>query len=294
MDLTKDIRSLGGIAPTHRLLRMGWTGRMLSAAVHDGAILRVRQGWYSAPHEPPRHLAAWRVGGRLTCVSGAAELGLWTRRTTDRLHIAVPPTASRLRTPSDLRILLEPNSGVVIHWRPYQIGSAFVESPLTCLIDMCRCEPPEFVIAATDSALQAGQISHSAWLRALATMPLRLRLPLADVDGRSESIIESLSRVRCRRLGLHVRTQMNLARGVRVDLLIGERLVVEVDGREYHSDPAAFERDRARDALLSALGYRVLHFSYNQVMFDWPAVERAILAAVACGDERPRAQLATR
>ncbi len=58
-----------------------------------------------------------------------------------------------------------------------------------------------------------------------------------------------------------------MAPGIRVDLMIGERLIVEVDGREHHSDPVAFERDRVRDARLSALGYRVLRFSCNQVMF---------------------------
>jgi len=151
---------------------------------------------------------------------------------------------------------------------------------------MCQCEPPEFVVAAVDSALRLGLVSRAAWARAVAAMPLRLRLQLADVDGRSESIIESLTRFRCRRLGLHVRIQVGLAPGLRVDFLVGETLVVEVDGREHHSDPAAFERDRVRDSRLAALGYRVLHFSYRQVMYNWPAVEAAILAAAGRGDHR--------
>ena len=285
MELLACIRSLGGVAPTYRLMRMGWTGRALAAAVHRGAILRVRQGWYASVFESAKNLSAWRVGGRLTCVSGAAHFGLATRSSA-AIHVAVSPTASRLREPSDMRHRLTPESGTVIHWRPRRTGSTFVESPLTCLIDMSRCESPEFVVAAVDSALHVGLVSRAAWRRALAHLPLRLRLQLADVDGRSESIIESLSRFRCRALGLPVRIQVALAPGVRVDLLIGDRLVVEVDGREYHSDPAAFERDRVRDARLTALGYRVLHFSYSQVMYDWPSVEAAILAAAGHLDHR--------
>ncbi len=161
-----------------------------------------------------------------------------------------------------------------------------MESPLSCLIDMCQCESPEFVVAAVDSALRAGLVSRAAWGRALAAMPMRLRLQLADVDGRSESIIESLTRFRCHGLGLSVRIQVKLAPGLRVDFVIGRRLVVEVDGREHHSDPAAFERDRIRDARLTALGYRVLRFSYSQVMYHWPSVEAAILAAVGHGEHR--------
>lgn len=288
MDLVDCIRSLGGVAPTHRLLRMGWTARALSAAVHSGLIIRVRQGWYAASSESPDRLAAWRVGGRLTCVSGAIQLGLWTRPARS-VHIAVPLNASRLRDPSDLRRRLTPDPGIVVHWHALRTGSAFVESALTCLIDMCRCEPPEFVVAAADSAVHYGLIGRGAWSRALIPLPTRLRLQLSDVDGRSESIIESLCRYRCRRLGLSVHSQVWVAPGIRVDLMIGERLIVEVDGREHHSDPVAFERDRVRDARLSALGYRVLRFSYNQVMFDWPLVEASILAATARGDHRGHA-----
>ena len=264
---------------------MGWTGRALAAAVHRGTIVRVRQGWYASAFESADNLAAWRVGGRLTCVSGATFFGL-SICSTRLIHIAVSPTASRLRDPSDMRCRLTPKSGAVIHWRPPRAGSAFVESPLTCLLDMCQCESPLFVVAAVDSALHAGLISRGAWHSALADLPLKLRLQLADVDGRSESIIESLSRFRCRAVGLRVRIQVTLAPGLRVDLVIGERLVVEVDGREHHSDPAAFGRDRIRDARLTALGYRVLRFSYSQVMHNWPSVEAAILAAVGHGDHR--------
>ncbi|WP_227412128.1 MULTISPECIES: DUF559 domain-containing protein [unclassified Cryobacterium] len=53
------------------------------------------------------------------------------------------------------------------------------------------------------------------------------------------------------------------------------------DVAEYHSDPYA---DRRRDAVLSALGYRVLRFMYSQVLYEWRSVEAAILAAMSRGD----------
>jgi very-short-patch-repair endonuclease len=43
------------------------------------------------------------------------------------------------------------------------------------------------------------------------------------------------------------------------------RLIVETDGRASHETRAAFERDRARDAELTANGYRVVRFTYRQV-----------------------------
>jgi very-short-patch-repair endonuclease len=44
-----------------------------------------------------------------------------------------------------------------------------------------------------------------------------------------------------------------------------QRLVVEVDGYAYHSNRAAFERDRRRDASLQAAGYRVMRVSWRQI-----------------------------
>jgi very-short-patch-repair endonuclease len=83
-----------------------------------------------------------------------------------------------------------------------------------------------------------------------------------------------------------MRCQVPLPGAGRVDFLIGTRLVVEVDGYTYHSDPARFESDRRRDARLSALGYRVLRFSYRQVFERWHEVRAAVLAAVARNDHR--------
>ena len=56
------------------------------------------------------------------------------------------------------------------------------------------------------------------------------------------------------------------------------RLVVEVDGYEFHGRRASFESDRARDATLVAAGYRVIRFTAVQLR-DEPLVVIARLAA---------------
>ncbi len=45
-----------------------------------------------------------------------------------------------------------------------------------------------------------------------------------------------------------------------------ERVIAETDGYAFHSSRAAFERDRDRDNELQARGYRVLRFSWRQVV----------------------------
>jgi very-short-patch-repair endonuclease len=54
--------------------------------------------------------------------------------------------------------------------------------------------------------------------------------------------------------------------GHEVDFLWREqRLVVEVDGFQFHSTRSAFERDRRRDAELQSAGLRVLRVTWRQV-----------------------------
>jgi len=57
-----------------------------------------------------------------------------------------------------------------------------------------------------------------------------------------------------------------------------QRLIVEVDGREVHGTATAFETDRRRDQRLALLGWRMVRFTWRQVMF-----EPTNVAATLCG-----------
>ena len=103
------------------------------------------------------------------------------------------------------------------------------------------------------------------------------------MTGLSDSGLETICVVRLSRWGIPIRQQIVLA-GKRVDVLIGERLVVQIDGFAFHSTaarPRTRRRARCRDSSLR--GYTVLRFTYAQVVHDWPAVERAIARAIAAG-----------
>ena len=45
-------------------------------------------------------------------------------------------------------------------------------------------------------------------------------------------------------------------------------LVVETDGWETHGTKAAFKSDRRKDAALTAAGYRVMRFTYDDVVYE--------------------------
>ncbi|MCU1421557.1 MAG: hypothetical protein JWN36_1208 [Microbacteriaceae bacterium] len=279
MEITRDVARLGGLVATHQLLALGWTSRSLAREVHRGSLVRIRQGWYACENPDEPWMRAWRVGGQITCVSGAAAHGLWTRDSTT-VHVGIPTNAARLRSPDDMRARLTEAEQIVTHWTA-QLRHQLAPLPvLDCLTHMIECEPPEFVVAAVDSALHFRRITRRQWLRVIRHSSAGLRIQLAGVDAQSEAITESVSRWRLRRIGLPVRSQVWLAPDIRVDLLVGERVVVELDGH-YHAEPGQFARDRARDARLTAMGYHVLRFTYWQVMDDWDSVSLSVRSAFA-------------
>jgi very-short-patch-repair endonuclease len=288
--LARTIRERGRLAATHELHAAGFGRQALRNAVARGDVQRVRQGWYSTPDVHPQLLHAARVGGRLGCISGAALHGLWLPP-HENLHVIVEHNDCRLRTAKDMRQrLTEYPHDVTTHWHlDTAAGSRLLMDPIACLEDVIRCQPPEYAVAIADSALRRSAhrgestlITLAQWHQLIAGMPSRSRV-LNLADGVCESGTESVTRFWLAPHKLPLRLQVWID-GKRVDFLIGRRLVVEIDGAEYHIDPERFEADRTRDAQLTALGYIVLRFSYNQVIYRWPEVERAILAAVARGD----------
>ncbi len=66
----------------------------------------------------------------------------------------------------------------------------------------------------------------------------------------------------------------------RVDAVIPEwRLILEADGRAFHTKRADFERDRQRDNLAAAQGYRVMRFTYRALTKDPAGVLQLVLNA---------------
>jgi very-short-patch-repair endonuclease len=102
------------------------------------------------------------------------------------------------------------------------------------------------------------------------------------VTGLSDSGLETLVVTPLRRWGVQVRQQVVLA-GRPVDVVVGDRLVLQIDGYEHHSSSAQRAKDIAHDAELRLRGYTVFRLSYSQVVHDWPAVERRITRALAAG-----------
>src|SRR5690606_29569534 len=117
-------------------------------------------------------------------------------------------------------------------------------------------------------------------LRALLHATARGRRVLALHDPAAESGIETLVRLALRRHRIRARSQVTIPGVGRVDFLIGDRLVIEADGFEWHGSREAFERDRDRDRELVRRGFVVIRLSYARVMGDLDGAMLAVLDVV--------------
>jgi very-short-patch-repair endonuclease len=263
-----------GVVSVHDLRRAGMTRKDIESALRQGELKRIRRGWYSRRICNEDAVEAVFLGGALTSVSAAPFHRLWAMP-DGLVHVAVPHNASRLRLTRDEAGALvdRRRRPICLHWVP--TAGAFAGAVLDAdrvLMDACACQPRENVIAMADSALNRGVLRQ---IEVEACVPL-----LAPrCDGASQAGTESLVRERLRCRGIRARSQVWIGDVGAVDLLVGDRLVIECDSAEYHDDYHS-ARDYDRDLALAALGYVVLRLRYDHVMHRWDRAERAILAIV--------------
>ncbi len=75
-----------------------------------------------------------------------------------------------------------------------------------------------------------------------------------------------------------------LIEGLEVDFACAaRRLVLEGDGWEYHSSRASFERDRWRDLILTAGGWRVVRLTWRRLSDEPDRVADLLRRAVDAG-----------
>lgn len=165
-------------------------------------------------------------------------------------------------------------------------GSSARSDPLPlALAELAACATRLDALIAVDSALSTRRLDSAGLdeLRALLMPSRRDILDLADPGCQSgtETIIRLLLRAR----RVRHRTQVWIDGVGRVDVLVGDRLIIEIDGAGFHTG-VEFERDRRRDFELVMRGYLVLRLSYDMVMSEWEAVRDGVLALIERGERR--------
>ncbi|MDQ0648698.1 very-short-patch-repair endonuclease [Microbacterium natoriense] len=264
------LTELGGVVRAVVVAERGISRWVLDDAVARGQVIRPRRGWIALPTAERTLVAAARFGVVLTCRTQASLLGLWVHHHGGPPHFAVPHNAKR-------KLAVEAK----LHWGaplvPRDPG-ALVDPIENVLANIAECEPFEQALATWESALNKSLVTLDT-LRGYSWKPAARRvleqaMPFADAG------LETYLRTRLRWLRVPILTQIWIA-GHRVDTLIGDRLIVQIDGA--HHVGAQRSEDIRHDAELRLMGYTVIRVSYTQIMFEWPMVQDLIMRAVAQG-----------
>lgn len=249
----------GGVSRWKELHEAGVSRGTLLASVAEGRVTRPHRGCYALPAARFEDVDATIFRGTPCCVSVLVAHEVPVIPWPMRAHVAVPDSRSLAR-PGLRRV-----DRVVIHrsvrYPMRRMGEIAVA------LDLCsHCLEPAAQLAAIEGAVRKGIVARDVIRGFRVTSPSRRRWLAARLDPSAESPTETLARVVMRDAGLDVRPQVDFDRVGRVDFLVEGKVIVECDGKTYHSDPEAFQRDRDRDRALTTRGHLVLRYTYFDVL----------------------------
>lgn len=285
-----------GVVTRDQLLGAGLPPHVVEYRVKKRRFDRLYRGVYrvgpaAAAHES--EMAAVLACGESAVLSHRSAASVW--RLLSRPVGFVPVDVSverRFRAPgSDLRVhrvaSLPPDETTVRNGIP-------ITTPERTIIDLGGCARAREVEQALAQAERSG-LTTRAQVRVLLARYLRrpgTRALRALVDtGATPAFVRSEAETRFRSLIRKARLDapaINVSiHGHEVDFLWpAARLVVEIDGFAFHSDAYAFERDRQRDAELTAAGLRVMRVTWRQLCREPEAVLVRLVRLLLAGDAR--------
>jgi very-short-patch-repair endonuclease len=264
-----------GIAHREQIRRAGFGVATVRVLVGRGDAGAIRRSWIALPGAAADLRGAAAAGGQVSCLSLARRRGWWIPPSLDEaLHLHLLPGSASVRHEAD---------AVVRHWtKPLvPMGRSLIASIEDALQHIAGCVDRDGALVLWESAARTERLSPEA-IRSVGWTSRAAREHSAEVQGLSDSGLETLVVIPLRRRGLRVRQQVKLA-GRFADLLVGDRLVLQIDGFEFHSSSRQRSQDIAHDAELRLRGFTVIRLSYAQIVHDWPRVERTIHRAVAAG-----------
>lgn len=260
------LERLGGVASTQALLRLT-NRRQIRRALRQRSITQVARGRYALPTAHAARSAAVALSGVVCLRSAAAHHGWELKAQPELPEVAINPRR---------HLAPERRAGVRVAWMNVAVDDvvAGVTTPLKTVLDCARHLPFDEALAIADSALRSGLVTRAEMdaTTVRGAGAAAVRRVLAHADARAANPFESVLRALCIEEGVDVVAQqaVELPTGtVHPDLVCRiRRLVLEADSWSFHATRTAHKRDCVRYNLLTIHGWRVLRFTWEQVMHE--------------------------
>lgn len=277
MDVAEVLARRKGSA-TYADLRAVVSGRDIRRALLAEEIRRVAKGVYALPEAPAALTAARAQGGVVSHLSAAKHWGMKVITEPLLPHVTLPPDRAKRAA----------EEKCVLHWADVPAVDD-VTTPTRTVLDCIRAFPLTEALAVADSALSQGLVEADELFAAAAKLRgphcRRIQRVVAQADGRAESVLESALRAILIEAGIVGFEPQVVVRdaGFSARLDLGHRslkLGLEADGFEHHSTRQQLMKDCRREVNLTIRGWRLLRFSWEDVMYDGEWVVDAVRAGV--------------
>jgi hypothetical protein len=271
-----------GVFTTRQAIDSGWSQPALTRALHSGRLIRLRRGAFTLAETAEFGPALERL--RLGQAGVASVLRVPAGTVSHGAAVAVHGLPL-LRAPGEPCITLPPplrtrEAALHVHRQPipdWQLDGAYgfsITSIARSCIDFTREAGLNAGVVAADAALHAGRCTLADLDAVYATCRGRAGLPggpqlLGLLDGRSESPLESISRLALAPLEPSPRTQVTLRTPAgqflgRVDFYWDElRVVGEADGRLKYTGEELWN-EKLRQDRLTEHGFIVVRWGWAE------------------------------
>jgi hypothetical protein len=286
------------VATRTQLLEAGVSPQVVDARVRRGRLVRVHQAVYRVASQEPTFrtlamaavLATSRSRGADVAISHAGAALLWAfPGWTPQARFDVSGAAPR-RVPGVRvhRVALCGDEVTTLHGIP-------VTTPERTVLDIAGTGTMREAEQALAAAERGSPHRRTRIVVLLERRPhhagtgvLRALLACLAASGRPplflRSRAEELALDICRRAGLPAPHANVPIAGYEVDLAWPEqRVIVEVDGYEFHGSRESFHRDRTRDRALATAGHHVLRFTWRHLTDEPTTCLAAICTALGRG-----------
>lgn len=260
-----------GAVARRQLLAMGLSGRMIDLRIDSGRLHLLHRGVYAVGRGKLSQRGQWMAAvlacGDEALLSHRSAAALWGLMRSHRLPIEVSSRSGRRR------------QGIAVHESRLDrsdraaVDGIPVTSVARTLFDLAEVVDRQTHERAFEEAdrlrvleLRAVEDVCSRNPRRRALKPVRRLIEAAREPVTTRSPLEDRFVVFCEEQGLPQPTTNATIADLEVDALwCHEKLIVELDGFSFHQHRAAFERDRARDAVLQAAGFRVIRITHRRL-----------------------------
>ncbi len=282
------------------MIELGLGRGAIQRAIECGRLRPFYRGVYAVGHSAltadGRRLAAVLACGEGAALSHRTAASLWglRRSTSARIEVTTPRTGKGI-------------DGIIIHRSrhlPADHLTREINIPVTTvartLVDLASILPRHDLERAIEQAERLRIFDLTALERVLAGTRGRAGLSaINDAVQKArtpEPTREELERrfaAFCRAYGIPQPAINTWVEDFEVDAYWqAAKVIVELDGWEYHRTRAAFERDRLRDAKLELAGYRVRRVSWRWLRDEPEEVATVVKALLQAGLERHSATAA--